>query len=93
MFITIGVNLDGYFYLTNIGMMNFIVIIYSVLQLLTDHCYLNLVVCSVRNMPDADVKLKQTVAIGLLLALHFLCVFRLNDLSGLPLICTPLCQE
>ena len=28
-------------------------------------------------MPDADVKLKQTVAIFLVLALHFLCVFRL----------------
>ena len=54
---------------------------YSVLLLLADHCYLNLVVCSFRNMPDTDVQLKQTVAICLVLALHFLCVFRLYDLS------------
>ena len=46
---------------------------YSVLLLLADHCYLNLVVCSFRNMPDVDVKLKQTVAIYLVfLCLHLL---------------------
>ena len=54
---------------------------YSVLLLLAGHFYLNLVVCSFRNMPDADVQLKQTVAICHVLALHFLCVFRLHDLS------------
>ena len=49
--------------------------------MLADHCYFNLVVCSFRNMPDADVKLKQTVAIFPVLAFHFLCVFRLYDSS------------
>ena len=54
---------------------------YSVLLLLADQCYLNLVVCSVRNMPDTDVKLKPTVAIFPVLAFHFLCVFRLYNSS------------
>ena len=53
---------------------------YSVLLLLADR-YLNLVVCSFRNMPDVDVNLKPTVAIFTVLAFHCLCVFRLHDSS------------
>ena len=54
---------------------------YGILLLLADRCYLNLVLCIFRSMFDADVKLKQTVAIFPVLAFHFLCVFRLYDLS------------
>ena len=62
---------------------------YSVLLLLAGQFYLNLVVCSFRNMPDADVQLKQTVAIFPVLAFHFLCVFRFMIRQGLLLVSIP----